>query len=301
MKIIDRYQIDHGKLDSPEQFMVKFTNSQVVEPLINADAKTLIAENQQKKIVLPNQMPLKAHEKINTNTSLEGYSPKADIDESVTNLFVQEGQVYNDVRDKFSKTNHTPVQVELLTDSAPEEQLITGGLLHKIQTVQKESTSEVIPSSRVLSVNDFVPEVSEWIGRFVKVSHGISGSSEAKFLLNPEHLGRLEIKITSQQGHIAAQIFTDTAAAKETLEGQISVLKQALQQQGLQVQKVEIVQQIPGTFDVNQGNQSFPHGGNNQHFNQSTEQGAYTPSDGSKNRSEDDAPIQIELGKRPRH
>ncbi|HEY2420048.1 MAG TPA: flagellar hook-length control protein FliK, partial [Neobacillus sp.] len=76
-----------------------------------------------------------------------------------------------------------------------------------------ESTVETVPSQ--LTVSEFAPEVSEWIGRYIRISGGQSGSTEAKFSLYPEHLGHIEIKITSQQGQIAAQIITDTSMAKD--------------------------------------------------------------------------------------
>lgn len=190
--------------------------------------------------------------------------------------------------DNGMKPNGNPASVDIQDDSQPNEPLFMGSEIHRIQTAKTDFASSTVSSNSVLSLNDFVPEVNEWMGRFFKVTKGVAGSSEAKFKLNPEHLGQLEIKVISQQGQISAQIVTDTALAKEALEAQLSLLKQALQQQGLQVQKLEIVQQVPNSPDVNQGNQSFSQGGSAQQFNQSNEQGS-SPSaeNGSSHQRED--------------
>ncbi|WP_310357155.1 flagellar hook-length control protein FliK [Neobacillus drentensis] len=113
----------------------------------------------------------------------------------------------------------------------------------------------------LLPVSEFAPEVSEWISRFVRITNGQAGGTEAKFSLFPEHLGHIEVKITSQEGIVSAQISTDTSMAKELLEGQLHQLKQALQQQGLVVQKVDIVQQSPLSSEPNSENLPFSNGG----------------------------------------
>ncbi|MBO0961807.1 flagellar hook-length control protein FliK [Neobacillus sp. MM2021_6] len=112
-----------------------------------------------------------------------------------------------------------------------------------------------------LPVSQFVPEVSKWIGENSKFTPLREGVAEAKFSLTPDHLGHIEIKIVSQQGQITAQIFTDTSQAKEALDGQLHQLRQVLQQQGLNLQKLEIVQQTPSSMDLTQTNLSFSQGG----------------------------------------
>lgn len=106
-----------------------------------------------------------------------------------------------------------------------------------------------------LTVNDFVPEVSEFVGSYMRIINNQNGSTEAKFLLSPDHLGQIEVKLTVQNGEVSAQILVDTTIAKEALEAQLQQLKQALTQQGLTVQKLDVVQQSPQSFDLNQNNQ----------------------------------------------
>ncbi|SDE69699.1 flagellar hook-length control protein FliK [Fontibacillus panacisegetis] len=69
-----------------------------------------------------------------------------------------------------------------------------------------------------------------------------NGISEAKISLYPEHLGQVDVKITMQNGLLTAQFVTEHAFAKESLEAQMAQLRQALQSQGLQVNKLEVTQ-----------------------------------------------------------
>ncbi|MDQ1146320.1 flagellar hook-length control protein FliK [Bacillus sp. SORGH_AS 510] len=148
------------------------------------------------------------------------------------------------------------------------------GQLTSLTNTQQMSGNEVKESNlqQHTEVTNFAPEVSEWINRFMKITNGKSGSTEAKFSLYPEHLGHIEIKVTSQQGQISAQILTDTPMAKDALEGQLHHLKQALQQSGLNVQKLDVAQQTSNTSDSFQGGMAFSQDGSHS----SREQRTYT-------------------------
>lgn len=74
---------------------------------------------------------------------------------------------------------------------------------------------------------------------------GGNGISEANINLHPEHLGEVQIKLTMQHGLLSAQFVTHNEAAKELLENQLAQLRGSLQSQGIQVDRVEVVQQQP--------------------------------------------------------
>lgn len=148
------------------------------------------------------------------------------------------------------------------------------------------------PSSPPLSLSDFVPEVNDFAGRFLKILNGQSGSTEAKFNLFPEHLGRLEVKIISLEGLVSVQIVTESAVAKESLEGQLQQLRLSLQTQGLQVQKLEIIQQPPVVLDSSQASLSFSQGGSGS-FNQQSS--FYLNPEDSKKQQLDGDEMEIEI------
>lgn len=70
-----------------------------------------------------------------------------------------------------------------------------------------------------------------------------NGVSEATIWLVPKSLGRIQIHVVANQGNITAQIVTQTQAAKEALDSQMSQLRQTLLQQGFAVDKLEVIQQ----------------------------------------------------------
>ena len=64
--------------------------------------------------------------------------------------------------------------------------------------------------------------------------------SSFEMQLNPEHLGRIHLSVVAKDGMVTAQIAAENAVAKEVLESQIVVLKENLNNQGIQVEAVEV-------------------------------------------------------------
>ncbi|MCM3763597.1 flagellar hook-length control protein FliK [Neobacillus niacini] len=102
------------------------------------------------------------------------------------------------------------------------------------QEPEQTSTSQ----SSKITREQFVTEVIGLLKHHTKSTELM----EAKFSLTPEHLGEIDVKITIEKGQVFAQITAETAHGKEMLESQVSVLKTALQQQGFQIDKIEIAQ-----------------------------------------------------------
>ncbi|AKO93836.1 flagellar hook-length control protein FliK [Priestia filamentosa] len=62
--------------------------------------------------------------------------------------------------------------------------------------------------------------------------------------LNPEELGTITVQLVKQRNKLTATIVTSTAATKEMLEHHLHHLKSALAHQGVQVEKMEVLQQF---------------------------------------------------------
>ena len=174
---------------------------------------------------------------------------------STVNLDKQNKESGNDSKSK-----------SILIDSQDQNNLVPQPVI--IGTSLQRSEETTLPSN--LSMPRFTTEVSEWIGSQFRVSNGDFGTTEAKLSLYPEHLGQLEIKVTSQQGQISAQFITDSMIGKEALERKIHDLTQALQQQGLIVNKLDVVYQTSPSVDTNQINFSFSDSGSNPSQEQSS-------------------------------
>jgi flagellar hook-length control protein FliK len=98
--------------------------------------------------------------------------------------------------------------------------------------------SEQAPLPKV-SVQQFFSEVIELVKNHASLKKA-SEFMEAKFSLTPEKLGEIDVKLSIHKGQVAAHFTAETLIGKETLESQISLLRTSLQQQGLQVDKIEI-------------------------------------------------------------
>jgi len=66
------------------------------------------------------------------------------------------------------------------------------------------------------------------------------GMTSMEIQLTPENLGKVNLQVTAKDGVITAQITTDTLAAKEAIEAQITTLRESLNNQGLKVEAVEV-------------------------------------------------------------
>jgi len=98
------------------------------------------------------------------------------------------------------------------------------------------------PSTSQVPVQQFAEQMGKFLIKQFVLTQG-NGASEAKISLHPEHLGQVDIKIMIQNGLLTAKFMTENGAARDLLEAQMSQLRTALQGQGLQVEKMEVVQQ----------------------------------------------------------
>lgn len=167
--------------------------------------------------------------------------------------------------DRLSIRNEMDVvQDKLVPKQLSEEDLRLSGRIPEGKTVQE------LPAHQVLTVpievskanGHFIrTETSPQPAPFVRVTtlledlSGVLKSSmrlaenqegmKMRVTIFPEHLGHLEILLTSTNGKLAAQIMASTPMAKEALELQLNQLRVSLVQQGVEVEKIEVLEQLP--------------------------------------------------------
>ncbi|KHF39776.1 flagellar hook-length control protein FliK [Halalkalibacter okhensis] len=153
----------------------------------------------------------------------------------------------------------------------------------QINTVQPSEVVEVKEGSTIGAEsqnNQVVPErlakpemVQMYIGdrlpkemqqqQFLRQLHSIlkrgtfiqspQGAQTLSIKLYPEHLGRLTIQITQQEGLITARIMSSSSATRELVESQLPQLRQAFVQQQLHVDRIEVSDE---TFEQQQDGES---------------------------------------------
>jgi flagellar hook-length control protein FliK len=108
----------------------------------------------------------------------------------------------------------------------------------KVPKPADQLAKAAIPS---LSSANFAQEMTQHVLKNMRITL-TEGISEAKLSLFPKNLGHVDVKITMHQGQLVAQFAADTLAGKQMLESQLPQLRQSLQSQGLQVEKLEVTQ-----------------------------------------------------------
>ncbi|MGO4887778.1 flagellar hook-length control protein FliK [Anaerobacillus sp. MEB173] len=93
--------------------------------------------------------------------------------------------------------------------------------------------------------HQFIRQFQEILGRSSLINFK-NGHHELSIKLYPEHLGRLDIRLTQINGEIIARIMTTSFKARELIESQLSQLRQAFGSQQINVERIEISQQQTG-------------------------------------------------------
>lgn len=82
-------------------------------------------------------------------------------------------------------------------------------------------------------------------------------STSLELQLYPEHLGRIQINIVSKQGVMTASIVAETESAKQAIESGLLNLKEAMEQQDLKVEAIEVAVSTMGFERNDEQQQSF--------------------------------------------
>lgn len=131
----------------------------------------------------------------------------------------------------------------------PDEAGLTASLdktaaLSANQLFVRPVTGELVSASgtATVSAQNLAQDLSQFITKNMKFTLQ-NGISEAKISLMPAHLGQVDVNISIQNGQLVAHFIAETLVGKDLLDSQLSQLRAALQNQGLQVDKLEVTQQ----------------------------------------------------------
>lgn len=115
-------------------------------------------------------------------------------------------------------------------------------LVHSTPTNQPVISNEKVVPTQTVQVNQFDQEVTKFLQSSINVA-GLEDGVQATFTLTPEHLGKVDVKVTIQDGQLTAEFLTSTPLGKDLLESHVQVLRSALEIQGMQVGRIDIIQQ----------------------------------------------------------
>jgi len=152
---------------------------------------------------------------------------------------------------KTSEADQQPLEVKAVT---VEEPIPKAEAIQAATPVKTEGQVQaaVIPAAfadqrpvdvpvRQVPVQKLSDTLAEWISSPARLS---AGGSETRLRINifPEHLGHLEILVTTASGKVSAQIVASNGAAKEAVEFQLNQLRMSLSQQGVEIDRLEVRQ-----------------------------------------------------------
>lgn len=214
---VDELTADTGmSAQELKEFFENYSKDTTVEDnndgVKEALAETVDSNNNEKNIPSANEQTMD-----NITQAVEKKIQVAEDNKSSDNLM---GQNHSD---KTQQSNTT------VTD-------ISANLIQNIQS----SFEKVMSTSSTNSVNG--ADIVKQIINSVKVS-GNTSIQSMEIQLNPEHLGKVNLTVTSKNGVITAQIVAQNEEVKKAIESQIATLKENFESQGIKIEAVEVTVQ----------------------------------------------------------
>ncbi|MEH7112348.1 flagellar hook-length control protein FliK [Neobacillus niacini] len=219
---VQQTQVEQTKVEPNIEMMVKQTAD---NPLFQSTVKNLVTVDRQAGKMPP----------VEATLILE---PVAGEMVNETDIVTQKVITSEEFKQKELPDLNQPVKNSLaesftMAHSAPTNQPII-------------SSEKVIPTTQTIHADQFDQEITKFLQTSINVT-GLEDGLEATFTLMPKHLGKIDVKVTIQDGQVAAEFLTSTPMGKELLETHVQALRSALETQGLQVGKLDISQQITNT------------------------------------------------------
>lgn len=214
---VDELTADTGmSAQQLKEFFENYSKDTTVEDnndgVKEALAETVDSNNNEENIPSANEQTMD-----NITQAIEKKIQVAEDNKSSDNLM---GQNHSD---KAQQSNTT------VTD-------ISANLIQNIQS----SFEKVMSTSSTNSVNG--ADIVKQIINSVKVS-GNTSIQSMEIQLNPEHLGKVNLTVTSKNGVITAQIVAQNEEVKKAIESQIATLKENFESQGIKIEAVEVTVQ----------------------------------------------------------
>ncbi len=143
-------------------------------------------------------------------------------------------------------------QAEQPLQGASSNHAVEGTEKAIVMQVQQPLTSTKVDSARVKEIpartggptielpesfaRDFVVRVADELRL-----HIAGRMSEVRVRLKPEHLGEVSLKVTMQEGELAARLDVSVPAVKAALDAQLPQLREALASQGIEIRRFDVV------------------------------------------------------------
>lgn len=211
----------------PEKPQVKLT----AEPIPDID-ETPLAQKQFGDLLKPvaplREEHISLRDKAAQNAAATPVAPVV-VDDRLAQATRQPREVVTPETELVRETGRQ--QTEQLTTALPRSEL------QQLQPQQQSQPAEkfVLPSGKLVHEQQVLDQV------VVKLSTAVHGnSSKASLRLYPEELGEVKLELTIEHDKLKAHLHTQTAQVQEVLEKHMPRLRDALEQQGLKVDTLQV-------------------------------------------------------------
>lgn len=142
----------------------------------------------------------------------------------------------------FTETQETVTTQSETAQTKSDDNQMAQQNMQGNQILQNQTTgaaNEVMASETNAAQEISPQEIYDQISEYMRSN--INGDvSEVEMQLNPENLGRLQIRLSAKDGVVSAQFVTQNEVVKGVLETQLIQLKEQFEQQGVKVDAVEV-------------------------------------------------------------
>jgi flagellar hook-length control protein FliK len=128
-------------------------------------------------------------------------------------------------------------------------QAFTDQLVNTVERYSVDFDGSLVQTSEI---RDIANQIIESIKFTVR-----PGQTSMEMQLNPESLGKVNFSVQAKNGVMSAQFIVENHLTKEAIESHLTILRDALDQQGI---KVEVIEVTVSEFSFTQNNQANSEG-----------------------------------------
>lgn len=126
---------------------------------------------------------------------------------------------------------------EAAEDKAPETMVQGGQFLQNLEEAVTQKAEAVSGQTDIVAL---VREIADQLLERVRVVVSPETTS-LEIQLTPEHLGKVGLTLSEQDGVLKAKFFTENELAKQAIETNLIQFKETLNEQGLRVESIEVM------------------------------------------------------------
>lgn len=151
----------------------------------------------------------------------------------------QSGSIQEDIRNLMRAGEAENPKESFLSFSEEEERGRESLFVLSDARVRAGISSSALHPAKTLGADRSEASLAAKVLDEVRISFG-QNKNEMKIQLHPETLGKLTVKLSSENGVMNASFFAENDKAKQMIEAQMAELRRTLETQGIQVQNLSV-------------------------------------------------------------